>query len=90
MPPVESDRRRQLPAVDRVLADPRLESLQTLYGTGALATQARAELAELRQELAAKASGEIAPVGAAEFARFQSADVERWRSVTQAAKIQPE
>ena len=53
MPPVESDRRRQLPAVDRVLADPRLESLQTLYGTGALATQARAELAELRRELAA-------------------------------------
>ncbi|MEO8198860.1 MAG: L-seryl-tRNA(Sec) selenium transferase, partial [Thermoanaerobaculia bacterium] len=49
---MDSDRRRQLPAVDRVLADPRLESLQTLYGTGALATQARAELGALRQELA--------------------------------------
>ena len=53
MPSVDSDRRRQLPAVDRVLADPRLVSLQTLYGTGRLATQVRAELDTLRRELAA-------------------------------------
>ncbi len=53
MPSVDSDRRRQLPAVDRVLADPRLVSLQTLYGTGRLATQVRAELETLRRELAA-------------------------------------
>ena len=53
MPSVDSDRRRQLPAVDRVLVDPLLGPLLTLYGTGALATQVRAELAELREELAA-------------------------------------
>jgi L-seryl-tRNA(Ser) seleniumtransferase len=52
MPSVDSDRRRQLPAVDRVLADPRLSWLQSLYGTDTLATQVRAELAELRRELA--------------------------------------
>jgi len=52
MSPVDSDRRRQLPAVDRVLADPRLETLQSLYGTSAVATQVRAELEALRQELA--------------------------------------
>ena len=60
MPSVDSDRRRQIPAVDRVLADPRLESLRTLYGTGALATQAREELAGLRRELAAGGLDEAA------------------------------
>ena len=58
MPSVDSDRRRQLPAVDRVLADPRLLWLQSLYGTGTLATQVRAELGELRQELADGRLGE--------------------------------
>ncbi len=58
MPSVDSDRRRQLPAVDRVLVDPLLGPLLTLYGTGALATQVRAELAELREELAAGRLGE--------------------------------
>ncbi len=52
MPSVDSDRRRQLPAVDRVLADPRLVPIQSLYGSEAVATQVRTELAELRQELA--------------------------------------
>ena len=52
MPSVDSDRRRQLPAVDRVLADPRLVRLRSLYGTDTLATQVRAELGELRQDLA--------------------------------------
>ncbi|MDQ1348146.1 MAG: L-seryl-tRNA(Sec) selenium transferase, partial [Acidobacteriota bacterium] len=63
MPSVDSDRRRQLPAVDRVLVDPLLGPLLTLYGTGALATQVRAELAELREELAA------GRVGASELAQ---------------------
>jgi L-seryl-tRNA(Ser) seleniumtransferase len=53
MSSVDSDRRRQLPAVDRVLADPRLEPLQSLYGPHALATQVRQELEALRLELAA-------------------------------------
>ncbi len=60
MSSVDSDRRRQLPAVDRVLADPRLVPLQTLYGTAALTTQVREELAELRRELDAQAAGELA------------------------------
>ena len=58
MPSVDSDRRRQLPAVDRVLTDPRLVSLRTLYGTGALGTQVRAELDELRRALAAGELGD--------------------------------
>jgi len=58
MSSVDSDRRRQLPAVDRVLADPRVKSLQTLYGTDSLATQVREALAELRQALAAGRLGE--------------------------------
>ena len=58
MSSVDSDRRRQLPAVDRVLADPRVKALQTLYGTDSLATQVREALAELRQALAAGRLGE--------------------------------
>jgi L-seryl-tRNA(Ser) seleniumtransferase len=73
MPSVDSDRRRQLPAVDRVLGDPRLAPLLTLYGTGAVATQVRAELAELRQELAAGSldEAELAPRLAALPERLQ-------------------
>jgi len=53
MPSEDSDRRRQLPAVDRVLSDPRLVPLRSLYGSEALTTQVRSLLEQLRQELAA-------------------------------------
>jgi L-seryl-tRNA(Ser) seleniumtransferase len=47
------DRRRSLPAVDRVVADSRLRALESLYGRPALVIQARAALADLRAELEA-------------------------------------
>jgi L-seryl-tRNA(Ser) seleniumtransferase len=46
-----SDRRRLLPSVEQLSADPRLESARRLYGTAAVTTQARNEIARLRGEL---------------------------------------
>ena len=48
-----SDRRRELPALDRLLADPVLVASRRLYGSVAVATQARQALATLRRELGA-------------------------------------
>ena len=42
------------------------------------------------REFIGKASGEVFKLSSADFERFQRADVERWRRVTQAARIQPE
>ena len=42
------------------------------------------------REFVAKASGDVFGLKPADFERFQRADIERWRRVTQAAKIQPE
>lgn len=42
------------------------------------------------RDFVGRASGELFKLTAAEFDRFQRADVERWRRVTQAARIQPE
>lgn len=42
------------------------------------------------REFAAKASADVFALSPADFDRFQRTDVERWRRVTQAAKIQPE
>lgn len=42
------------------------------------------------REHAARASGDIFNLSPSEFDRFQRTDVDRWRRVTQAAKIQPE
>ena len=42
------------------------------------------------REFAAKASADVFILSPADFDRFQRADVDRWRRVTQAAKIQPE
>jgi L-seryl-tRNA(Ser) seleniumtransferase len=57
------DARRRLPAVDRVLDDPRVAALVAVYGRDAVIVQARAELAALRERLAARggdAAGELA------------------------------
>jgi len=51
-----SDNRRQLPAVDRLLADPRIESLAALYGRELVRQQVRHELDTLRRHLADEAS----------------------------------
>ena len=51
MPPSPSDPRRQLPAIDRLLAEPRLQPLERVYGRERLLVQARAELAALRERL---------------------------------------
>jgi tripartite-type tricarboxylate transporter receptor subunit TctC len=42
------------------------------------------------RDFVAKAGGEVFKLLPADFDRFQRADVERWRRVTQAARIQPE
>ncbi len=42
------------------------------------------------REFIGKASGEVFKLSPTDFERFQRADVERWRRVTQAARIQPE
>ena len=86
MSPVDSDRRRQLPAVDRVLADPRLETLQSLYGTSALATQVRAELEALRQELA---DGRLGFAGEEELAQRLSGLPERLHVVSKRSSALP-
>ena len=78
MPPVDSDRRRKLPAVDRVLADPRLVSIQSLYGTEALTTQVREELARLRRELSSDSLDD------AEFGRQLEELPERSRAALEA------
>jgi len=51
-----TDIRRQLPAVDRLLADPRIESLAALYGRELVRQQVRHELDALRRQLADEAS----------------------------------
>ena len=51
-----SDLRRQLPAVDRLLADPRIEPLAALYGRELVRQQLRHELDTLRGRLAAETS----------------------------------
>lgn len=51
-----TDIRRQLPAVDRLLADPRIESLTALYGRELVRQQVRHELDALRRQLADEAS----------------------------------
>ncbi len=62
MPDTANDRRRQLPAVDRLLREPRVEALKSLYGSDLVTAQARAALAALRDQLgdAPGASGELA------------------------------
>lgn len=55
MPEPAIDRRRLLPAMDRLLAEPRVEALEGLYGSVLVAAQARASLEVLRGELAANA-----------------------------------
>src|SRR6188508_389553 len=52
MSPGISDRRRRLPSVDRLLADPRLGTARRLYGTAPVTAQARRALAGLREALA--------------------------------------
>jgi len=42
------------------------------------------------RDFVGKASGEVFKLSPGDFDRFQRADVERWRRVTQAARIQPE
>jgi L-seryl-tRNA(Ser) seleniumtransferase len=49
-PEPPDDPRRRLPAVDRLLADPRLAALERVYGRECLRVQARRELARLRAE----------------------------------------
>lgn len=51
-----TDIRRQLPAVDRLLADPRIESLAALYGRELVRQQVRHELDALRRQLADETS----------------------------------
>jgi L-seryl-tRNA(Ser) seleniumtransferase len=53
-----NDPRRSLPALDRLLADPRLASLERVYGREPLVVQARLALAEQRLALAADARAE--------------------------------
>ncbi len=50
VPPL--DPRRRLPALDRLLADPRIADLSAVYGRERLVVQARRWLARLREELA--------------------------------------
>lgn len=64
------------------LPEPVLNRLQTLL-QGALKDPRIAEFA-------AKASGEIVATTAQQFADFQRQDVDRWRRITQAAKIEPQ
>ncbi len=58
------DPRRRLPAVDRLLADPRLADLEGSYGRERVRVQARRALEALRQRLAA--DPELAAAAAAE------------------------
>ena len=51
-----SDRRRHLPAVDRLLADSRIESLAALYGRELVRQLLRRELDTLRERLAVETS----------------------------------
>ena len=62
MPDTANDRRRQLPAVDRLLREPRVEALKSLYGSDLVTAQARAALAALRDQLgeAPGVAGELA------------------------------
>ncbi len=52
-----SDIRRQLPAVDRLLADPEIEALVALYGRELVRQQVRCELDSLRRQLATDTPG---------------------------------
>jgi L-seryl-tRNA(Ser) seleniumtransferase len=52
-PETLDDPRRRLPAVDRLLADPRMVALERVYGRESLRVQARRELARLRAEAGA-------------------------------------
>ncbi|HSM13946.1 MAG TPA: L-seryl-tRNA(Sec) selenium transferase [Thermoanaerobaculia bacterium] len=58
-PSPPSDPRRRLPAVDRLLALPRISALERVYGRDALRVQLRAELARLRSRAASAAEEEL-------------------------------
>lgn len=63
--PDSADPRRALPAVDRLLADPRLVVLERSYGREAVRVQARRALDRLREGLAALAPEEVTEAVAA-------------------------
>jgi hypothetical protein len=51
--PESSDARRGIPSLDRLLSDPAVSSLIPLYGRGPVRVQARREVDDLRDRLAA-------------------------------------
>ena len=51
------DTRRGIPSLDRLLSDPAVSSLISLYGRGPVRVQARREVAELRERLASGSEG---------------------------------
>jgi L-seryl-tRNA(Ser) seleniumtransferase len=55
--------------VDRLLADPRLETARRLYGSAAVATQARCALDRLRREIGEAGAAEAGPAKDAELDR---------------------
>ncbi|HVG10691.1 MAG TPA: L-seryl-tRNA(Sec) selenium transferase [Thermoanaerobaculia bacterium] len=73
--PESSDARRGIPSLDRLLSDPAVSSLIPLYGRGPVRVQARREVDDLRDRLAAGAEdieGAVAALPGRIAARIQA------------------